>query len=141
VQRIYVCRDDKYLYWRVDFFEINPIWKSPQAKNGAQFTLSIDNLENYKDLILNVYSRPGNNQTSSGMGIYDAIEHQWTPLGDDIISQKQTKTMCVARIDLARISKYCNVPLQMNYELSGRTRDGYQENTVKGLLGFVDFSK
>ena len=75
------------------------------------------------------------------MGIWDGGANKWTPLGEDIISQKQTKTMCVARIDLAKVMKYCRGPLLINYQLSGRKWDGNWEGTVRGSLGFVDFSK
>ena len=40
MSRVYMCRDDKNLYWRVDFTETNPIRNPPNRTQGSNTMLA-----------------------------------------------------------------------------------------------------
>jgi TolB-like protein len=104
ITRAYLCRDDKYLYWRVDFAETNPLLKMPKGvKKAIQLEIEID--VGAKGILdIGMIGRPGAPRTNSWMSL--GRGKKWETLEDGPLQFKNAQSMVVARIALSKIEKY-----------------------------------
>jgi hypothetical protein len=144
VKRVFVCRDDKYLYWRVDFNEANPLDKSPKGSGKAttvQISPWMDALQKNFDMAVS-FNREGN-RMESYLGSYDGRTQKYTKIADNVISSKQGKTMFAARLELSYLKKYCPYPGSIEFTLANVDNNWKWDDSTKVAfkLGWVDFSK
>jgi hypothetical protein len=143
-KRVFMCRDDKYLYWRVDFNQKNPLDKLPQGTKKAitvQLSPWFNSLN--KSFGMAVQYDRGANATKSYVGSYYGSTQSWKQLGENAISFKVGKDMLVARLDLDWIKKNCQAIGNVSLEMANTSDDWqWEKSTQIGLpLGFVDFTK
>lgn len=105
--RVYMCRDDKNLYWRVDFTETNPLRKPPNGTQGSiQCWLEVFPEPNRKVALGASYDQC--NRVSLEM-----LDNLWnTATGDRIARHpfpgdiKLSDNMLVARIGLDKVAQF-----------------------------------
>jgi hypothetical protein len=140
IQRFYICRDDKYLYWRVDFFENNPLWQIPrEAEKGTVLVIVFKEFEPGKDLPLAVVKQ--SSETKYSAVIYDNVKRNSTPCKEIALSSQQSKAMFVARTEIAEILKYCKDPTEIRARLVALDLNYNWVREVTASMGWVDFSK
>jgi hypothetical protein len=108
VKSFYLCRDDKYLYLRVDFRETNPFDKKPKGMNhGIVVQVRFWFEETKKDFQMNLTYVQDTNKMDCVLGSYDGAARKWNKLADNAVTLKQGKDLLVARLDWTWIDKYC----------------------------------
>jgi hypothetical protein len=142
--RIYLCKDDKYLYWRVDFNEKNPFQTVPAGTSeGITLQLSpwFSSMSKGLDMAVQ-YNREGNGQRSY-LGSYNAATLKWKELESNVITTKQAKAMFVARLSLDYVNKYSEGQVgNIEFTLVNCSRTGWIESSRLAFkIGFVDFSR
>jgi hypothetical protein len=142
VQSFYICSDDKYLYWRMDFYKTNPFFKMPKdAKKGIALQLFVQSFDQRKNLNLDISLHRDINQTYCDIGTWDNPTRKYESVWRNSMTIKQSEAMLVARIELAGILRFCQGPLQLHYQLSALDDNFKWMRTVRSALGWVDFSK
>ena len=150
MNQVYMCRDDKYLYWRVDFAQANPMLETGWAKGkkppksgkqevDCQLTL---HLEQAKDLDMGVaFVRPANKLFAYSV-IFDNIKKriaQRLGLNEEF---KTGETMLVARLRLDDISRYARGPVDANFGLGDNPGgDGGWDQGQASESRLVDLTK
>jgi hypothetical protein len=143
VQRVYACRDDKYFYWRLDFFKDNPLYRLPlKTANGVATQLDLENYEPRKNLNLNLTRNKQRSETRSSMGIWDDVKRSFTTLSQDgAFATKESPSMFVGRIELARLAKYAKGPARLVCRLAEIASDGQWMHQTSTMAGWVDITK
>ena len=139
--QVYLCRDDKYLYWRVDFARANPMLAPPPGmKQEIDCQLSF-HLDKAKELDLGVASlRPGNRLNAYAV-IFDDIKQrvsQRVPLAEDF---KTGATMLVGRLRLDEIARYCKTPVEVTFGLGDNPGNGNWDQSQISETRLVDLSR
>lgn len=142
--RIYLCKDDKYLYWRVDFNEKNPFQTVPAGMSeGITLQLSpwFDSLQRNMDM--SAQFNRGSNGTGSYLGSYDGRTRKWKELERNVITTKQGKAMFTARLNIDYVKKYTEGQVgNIEFTLVNFSSTGWIESSKLSFkLGFVDFSR
>jgi hypothetical protein len=107
VKALYACRDDKYLYWRVDFQEANPFSKAPMGVGKGvvlQLSIFLPSSKTYLDIGLRQNREKG--KLESYVGTNQMPMGKWNTIAENILSTKQGQDMIVSRLDLSYIRKY-----------------------------------
>jgi hypothetical protein len=142
IQRFFICRDDKYLYWRVDFFETNPLLKiPPSSKGGVALLIGVSRFDPTRDFNMIVQYSRMQNMTQSSLHIWDDAIRKDIDLKDTSLSWKYGPTMIVTRLEIAKVLKYCRSPLEIHYMLSAMDERWNWLRTEQSTFGWVDFSK
>jgi hypothetical protein len=139
ISEIYMCRDEKYLYWRVDYAGKNPVANPPsRTKNGitCQLTILIDQS---RQLQFEDQFWRSNNQTHAYESLYDQAKSKYSRLSDTP-AVVDSANMLVARVDLAEIKKYCKGPVSFRFDLANNTDNNWEEYLSTSRIA-VDFSK
>jgi hypothetical protein len=144
IKRVYMCRDDKYLYWRVDFQEASPLWKVPKGtKKGIQSTIN-ESLPKGGALDLSVFFDKTENRGHTWLGISE--NYNFSPIGsydstaNDGITFKSSAAMYVARVYFANIKKYLSTPAGLKVTVANTDGTSWLEQS--GTPNFyVDFTK
>jgi hypothetical protein len=138
IKRIYMCRDDRYLYWRVDFQGRNPLWKTPPGtKDGIQSTI-IAPYTPGQHIDLSVFFDRQKNQIRTWYGISSDRGGNFQSLGNDIV-YKGSDAMYVARLELAKMAKYLNAPLDVRIALAHTNGGKWTQESSSSRFN-VDFS-
>jgi hypothetical protein len=116
IKRAFLCRDDKYLYWRVDFNEQDPLQKPPKGtgkyiQSGLYAPVPGGNVD------LSVSSAKDNNVIRTWCGIYHSGGKFTSMGGDHPISVKYGDSMYVAQFKLSQMSKYFKSTMYFNVGL------------------------
>jgi hypothetical protein len=145
--KIYICRDDKYLYWRVDFAGMNPILAFPQgAKRAIDCELTV-HFEHTKQMHLGaqmLQHGPKSFQlpqvVDAYVAIHDDATHSWSTLNssEDI---RNSERAIITRIGIDQILRYCKGPVLVEFMLGDDNGDGTWESTQVSETRTVDFSK
>ena len=140
VTKLYMCRDDKNLYWRVDFAQVNPLQKPPKGiKKQIICQLDVHFVEG-KDLNLAESYRSQGGQAEAWTNIYDLFARRGT-LQSQGEAFRNTENTAVVRIPLDRILKFVKSPVDFqldvaNFSDHGRDPSGFMSDRLR-----VDFSK
>lgn len=144
VRRIYLCKDDKYLYWRVDFNGANPLSTKPKGA-GAGVTLMLNPwMEGAaRDFNMTAIYNFEANKVDTYLGSYDGKAQSWSKIADRAFSAKQAKTMFAARLELKWVEKYCTEPGRLEFILVNHDESWNWDEASKFSLrlGYVDFLK
>jgi hypothetical protein len=142
IARVFMCRDDKNLYWRVDFAERNPLLKPPKRMKWAIGCELEIPLGSGKQLNLGAsYNSESASRVNSYAGIVQSAPHQWSDFG---FSQdfKNSDAMLVERIGLDRISKYLKEPVRVRFNEGDQPAKDKGWDEYQGTeLVTVDLSK
>gem|GEM_PF-2013579 len=139
IARIYMCRDDKYVYWRVDFNGNDPLVKRPKGVGkGVDMQLDIwkeDAKENYV-VMTQFHSEP--NETRSLCGIYSAKTNRWAETSASV-SGKHAKDSFSGRVDAAWLTKNLAGPCNPTLTLVNIDNDWQWQNSTKIVvsLGWI----
>jgi hypothetical protein len=139
--QVFMCRDDKNLYWRVDFAETNPILNRPKGtKRAIACELSVQ-LEPGKQLNLGAnYWGPGRRMSSYGV-LYDDMKHQVSQQLANTEDFRNSDKMLVARIRLDQVTKYCKGPVYVSFRLGDDRGDGNWDDSQISETRSIDFSQ
>ncbi len=139
ITKVYICRDDKYLYWRIDFEKVNPFKKPPRGTKKSILTqLSIE-LGMRERLNLVLQYRIEKSEIISNMGTYSGV---WKNIGDDVISYYRDDVMLVQRLAWDKLTSYVpdgfhNIVLQVAHD----TGSGWEYGFISTPLFYIDFVK
>jgi hypothetical protein len=130
IKRIFMCRDDKYFYWRIDFSDLSPLWKKPKGiqRLEVQVTIPLDDNKKHLD-----FGFDGTNKW----------EHIWndsTSIGDKLSASTMwdsSKSMIVGRCAISQIEKKAPGIREVIIYLA---RDNWAE-TMSFKDNYIDFSK
>jgi hypothetical protein len=144
IVRVYMCRDDKNLYWRIDFDQVNPLVSHPAA--AAPYGLISDlriQISPGKDLEIRLV--PG---FGSRMGISDEKTRTYSNLHTQILQSSNSLTAVVESVPLYLMVPYCKGSLQCVVDLAAKPSNDIPAVPglwVKGAIQtdprYVDFSK
>ena len=154
--QVYMCRDDKNLYWRVDFAGTNPILRSPKGTRRAIDCELTVHFEPTKQIRLGAQTpqQHSTEHNKSQMGqiwanaapldaygaIHDDATNRLTPL--NVVEEvANSENAMVARIGLDVISQYCKGPVSVELKLGNQKGDGTWADSQVSETRMVDFSK
>ena len=143
IKAVYLCRDDKYLYWRVDFVEVDPLAKRPKGV-GKGLNLQIDvwreaTKEGFNMIAQYNSEANGNFYLLGG----SSPKGQWARLSDGNITAKRNKNIFVARIDWAWVQKHFPDTVNPRCILVNNDQkwNWVQSTKIDLNLGWIDFTK
>jgi len=143
IRRVFVCKDDRYLYWRIDFNERNPLADRPKGMgNGIilLFDAWFEGLRRNFSMIVQYNALASRTETS--LGSWDDIAKKWSDLASGAIAVKQAKDTLAARLDLAWIEKHCgDEPAKMDLQLANLDANWGKTFETTLRLGFVALKK
>jgi hypothetical protein len=139
ITQVYMCRNDKDLFWRVDFAETNPLLKPPKGVKKAvicQLSIRFDR----KQLNMGSNYDAKDNRIYIWRGIWNDATQQWSELPDkqDV---RNSDSMLVGKIGLDKITKYCNGPYMLVVNLANESANGWEPGAITTEPRYVDFSK
>jgi hypothetical protein len=148
--QVYMCRDDKYLYWRVDFAGTNPIRRSPAGmKLGIDCELTV-HFQPTMQMHLGAQTLlqgPGLAKAQSTPkviqaygAIHDDSANKWSLLKEIEEVSTSDKTL-IARISLDEMFQYCKAPVPVEFKLGNEIGDGTWDSTQVSETRTIDFSK
>jgi len=144
IKRVFICKDDKYLYWRVDFNETNPLYSVPKTSaNGVLIQISpwMEGLGRNFDM--NIQYNKEAKKSMNSLGYWNNADQKWHQLGMGEIDTKQTKDMVTAKLELSWLEKHCTEPGKLDLNLVSFDKN-WQSNPATSVnlkLGYVDFLK
>jgi len=126
IKNLYLCRDAKYLYWRVDFNDSNPLSSLPkQISESVRLELQIWSTNN-KNLRLNINMEK--NRTSKER----IIAREWDKAAQTntgrfyvSITARNYRTMTIGRIPLSRLKEYGHTVHPVSIHLYGDRKFDY----------------
>jgi len=141
MKSIYMCKDDKYLYWRIDFNEKNPFFKTPKNLGLGMHIQLICPLERGDNFKINLRFARDKNSTESALSTFDAAKGKETWFAQSAITIKHSPNMIVERIDLNQVQK--NLPTVRKIECDfmdyAKSWDWRKANRFNYNLGYIDF--
>jgi uncharacterized caspase-like protein len=140
IARVYMCRDEKNLYWRLDFDNSNPLRKVPPGvKKGIVVQFSVK-IEARKQLNIGLTFDPWANQVSSWMGIWDEAKASGTNLGNNVLAFNNANTMLAVSVPLDRFIKYCTGPVRCEVGLANESDGHWEPGSIRTEGWYVDFT-
>jgi hypothetical protein len=144
ITRVYMCRDKKYLYWRIDFAKTNPFYRPPigigkkyLARLCFQYDLENDN---YEDICIFLQRRLEAPALDSFMGVWNRNTGKWSDKGKDMIYFTNTSTFLEQRIPLSRITKYVKKTVLLYINVANCPKDDSWESwAIKTPIRYIDF--
>jgi hypothetical protein len=138
-QRLYLCRDDKYLYWAFEFASLNPLVKIP-AKTPRKIALQLSiEFKEKTSLQLELLFDREQNAYSSPCGVWDDAKKLWTDVGVNIIRSKNSTIMSEARIGLGSVEKYARGTLPIYVTIAKIDRTGNWQDLERTPYRYADF--
>ena len=140
VTRLYMCRDDKNLYWRVDFAGANPLQRPPrQIRREIICQLDV-HIGSGNDLNLGESYVSSENRANAWTSIWSNTTRRGTRQSSDE-AFRNTDTTTVVRIPMDRVLKNVKTPVSFQLDLanfgdSGKEPGGFLSEPVS-----VDFTK
>jgi hypothetical protein len=138
IKQFYMCRDDKYLYWRMDFAGTNPVFWPPKGTQQGITCLLVIYFDPPKQLNLGATYWAHDVGVHEDFGMWDNAKRQYSKLSNTP-TVKNDQNMLVARIGLDQIAKYCKGPVAFNVVLQHQMANG--EDHVYSETRYVDFAK
>lgn len=142
ITRVYMCRDEKYLYWRLDFAEANPFVKTPKGIGKSMTAQLSMQYEGSKLLNYSLYKSYERATVESWKDIWNMASRQNTSLGRDAIVYRQGPTSLVQRVLLSGLDDYLKGTVPVFIQLANST-DGnnWGPGTLHTPMRYIDFSK
>jgi len=141
-KNIYVCRDAKFLYWRMDFADSSPFYNHPKkiVKDLiAQMTVHWQPKKYFNSVV--VYARSGN-QMDAFRDYYDEGTKMGNRLGENTATYKSTSTMFVMRMSLSGLAKYLYGPQEVSFGYGHRLKDNqWESGGMWTVTRNIDFSQ
>jgi hypothetical protein len=142
ITKLYLCRDDKYLYWRVDFRGANPFLKLPKGIGRGidlQVTSWMEGSKKSFDMKVQ-YNREAN-KVLNFLGSYNASTRKYSNLAAEAISTRQGKDMLVARLDWSWVEKHVDRVGQLVLTLANIDDKWQWVNKEEERSLWIDFTK
>lgn len=140
IKSVFICRDAKYLYWRVDFQEQSPLWKLPKGtKVGISVQLGIG-IGDRKGLYVGIFRGTADNKEYPYCNIWGDNRKQ-ADLSSIDVAFNNASTMLVGRVAMSKIASYCRDPLPIWIDVSANSDKGAPQDSEHAQNIFVDFSK
>ncbi len=118
VTKVTMCRDKRFLYWRIDFADQNPFDKAPKGV-GKRYCAELGLLfEKGRRLNIGLMGPRDEKGFGSYFGIWDEGARKWTHKGDNVLSVKPTPGFLEVRIPLSRIMDYFKSPVQCQVQIA-----------------------
>jgi hypothetical protein len=142
IKAVYMCRDDKYLYWRVDFKEVDPLLKRPKGVGrGLNLQVDIWKDDPKEDSVMLTQFNSEMNAIRYILG--GVTGGSWKELTDGSISGKHSKNIFVGRVDWAWARKHFHevhnpILLLANQDANW---NWIQATSIQLDLGWIDFGK
>jgi hypothetical protein len=100
IRRVYLCRDEKYLYWRVDFNGNDPLMKRPKGVGkGLNLQLDIWNGDSRRNITLCTQYNSDMMGIHNYCGIWDDKTKTWKEDPSIDSSGKHVKDMFAGRVE------------------------------------------
>jgi hypothetical protein len=139
--QIYICRDDKYLYWRVDFAGSNPVLKPPRGTQAGLDCILIVQLGR-QTLNLGVNFWEPSKRPGAFVSTWDDIKKQLTVQNNSITADyKNTDTTLVARYPLSELSKRVKAPAGILFLLGNEAANHNMVDRQDSETRLIDFFK
>jgi hypothetical protein len=140
LSRVFICHDDKNLYWRVDFNKLCPLDKLPPGlKNGVTIELAFERSEGNANYNV-AFSRKSNRYET-----WSSLWSRATRKGEDIsangsgIKWKQGPGILVASVPLERVLPYIDPNVAGTVSVANMGDNGWAGNSTSQRF-FIDFS-
>jgi hypothetical protein len=142
IKAVYMCRDDKYLYWRVDFKEIDPLLKPPRGV-GKGVNLQLGIWKESSNENFSIVSQFASEMNSIRYFIGGVAKGSWKEMTDGSSSGKHNKNLFVGRVDWAWIQKHFSGVFNPSLTLANQDANWnwIQSTAIQLNLGWVDFGK
>ena len=143
IRRFYMCRDDKYLYWRVDFREKNPLVILPGGvKESMETAVIMDFKSRRAHLGLGLSRKVDTRELRASCHVVDdTIGKTEKNLGSATsLSYKLGDTMYVGRVPLSLIEEYLKDVSSVRFAMANQANGRWTGET--GTRKFqIDFSR
>jgi hypothetical protein len=139
ITKVYICRDDKYLYWRIDFEKTNPLKKPPKGTKKSILTkLSIETgMRTWLNIGLEY--RTAKSETGTFMGIWSGV---WKHIADNMITYQRDDAMLVQRISYDKVTSHVLEGIRaVSIDLAHDTGSGWEYGAIVGSAFYIDFRK
>jgi hypothetical protein len=159
IARVYMCRNDKDLFWRVDFNETNPLLKRPKGTDkGIACLLSFLYKPNEQFQLGEVYWKPSNSLHNwtrllevSGLTSNREVGNQlnwdrnetagrYSQLLKNVDIRSYDKTL-VGRVSLDEIADYCKGAVGVQVQLQNLNHVEIWAESQSTDIRYIDFSK
>lgn len=140
ISKVFLCRDDEFLYWRVDFVTSNPMRARPKnIVEQLEIELTIEPTKTTR-LFIGQTFYPSDMSTRDFAVFREELTKEKTQLTG--VKQKNANgaTAFVGRLRLSSIQNYCQIPAIVWVNVAHERGKGVRENARTARL-FVDFSK
>jgi len=140
IKGVYMCRDERYLYWRVDFQSKNPLNKVPAGTDQKIQGVIIGNLKGGGHIDLSVGMDRIKNQTDTWFGIVNK-DNKFFSMGErSNLTYRGTDRMFVARLLYSTMATYLNGPLVLRFAIANVGNDRWLRESSSNTFT-IDFSK
>jgi len=141
IEKVFICRNEKSLYWRINFQETNPFAKLPKGiKDSLVARLTID-IGNDRAIELDYIYKLQKSEHYSNAGIWDDRSKVWTNIAGDAFSEKNSPAMFVASVPISLIGKYLKGILDFRIVIYHTNANGWEPGKIECPNCYIDFSK
>jgi len=139
---VYLCRDDKYLYWRIDFATTSPFEKPPKGVVQdvyARLSLEYNALNNTFNI--EVFRDMKDGRMHSNLGDWDGIKRKGVYTRDPpSVSIQSGKDSLILRVALDALAPYMKGLERVDFNYTQRLRD-YSWSHPSSDSRMIDFSQ
>ncbi|MEI6876655.1 MAG: hypothetical protein WCL50_16170, partial [Spirochaetota bacterium] len=139
IKSLFMCRDDKYLYWRVDFQKANPLRKRPKGSGQRTESVLTTDLQKGGSLDMGVAFDLNQNKTYTYRG-QGYPGKPWTDLGTLGMTHRGSDDRYVMRAELSQIAKYLGGVQRVQVMVANVENGKWKERSGSTQV-YVDFSK
>ncbi len=140
IKRVYMCRDDRYLYWRVDFQSKNPFYSVPKGTDQKIQGAIVGNLRTGGNIDLSVARDRIKNEIQTWFGINGKDKKFYNMGNQSDLTYRGTNSMFVARLVYSTMATYLNSPLVLRFYVANVANNQWVRQSSSENFT-IDFSK
>jgi hypothetical protein len=140
IKAFYLCRDDKYLYWRADFQEQSPLAQMPRGTSaGISCHLTVDYAPG-KRLFFSIYRSQKHNTFFTYYSFINPKTRKVSTAGpNSAVDYYSAKAMFVGRVSLATIAEHCSGIMPLRFQVGNFDGSDWKEFAETDTY-YIDFS-
>ncbi len=140
ISKVYLCRDDKYLYWRVDFVGANPLRRPPSIVVNKMYLQVLFRFERQKRLMLGVNYYPSEGSLKPFLSVWEDVLQTSTTLSSTSLKTDNGKTSFIGSVALNDASGYLTGPLETQVSMGTILKDSRRAEQKTPIV-FVEYGK
>ena len=140
ITKVFVCRDEKYFYWRVDFTGLNPFKKRPSGVINDVLLSMVVNLDPTGHISFNANLIYDSDGLHEGIDVFENSTRAHPFINNRDPTSKVSDDMVVFRFPLSsEVTKYLKETLKVSFFLVHRDQEHRWRDRVDIVSGFFRF--